>query len=56
MDADLTALKDITRGLYTKIKPLAGTDEASKIIGIGAGGDKTKYIDTVAENFIFISN
>jgi len=35
-----------------KIRPLAGTEEGGKIVGDGADGTPTKYIDKVAEDLV----
>ena len=34
------------------ITPLCGTEEGGRVIGMGADGTPTKYIDKVAEDII----
>nr|MDO8117084.1 inositol monophosphatase family protein [Candidatus Sigynarchaeota archaeon] len=34
------------------VKPLLGTSEARKVLGTGAGGDQTNFIDDIAERII----
>lgn len=48
----LDFLRNLGRGLRVKIGGLAGTSEAKKQLGRGAGGDITVYIDKVAEDYI----
>ena len=50
MKANLNLLKDINRQLRAKVRPIIGTSKAGETIGRGAGGDKTKYIDKLAED------
>lgn len=48
----LDFFQKLGRGLKEKVGRLAGTPEARKPLGKGAGGDITVYIDQVAEDFI----
>lgn len=49
----LNLLKYIDAQVRAKIQPLIGTSKAGEIVGEGKGGDKTKYIDKVAEDIVF---
>jgi len=53
MKLDLSFLKLVASEVHRKIQPLIGTSEAELFMGVGAGGDKTRYIDMVAENTVF---
>ncbi|MFH1328041.1 MAG: inositol monophosphatase family protein [Candidatus Bathyarchaeota archaeon] len=50
---DIDFLKNISSKVHSEIRPLIGTPKASEIVGDGAGGDKTRYIDYLAEKIIF---
>lgn len=52
-DVDLELLKCIVSEVKSKVKPLIGKPEAWKIVGVGAGGDQTRYIDLIAEQAVF---
>jgi len=45
-------LKEMASEVYESVKPLMGTERSRKAVGIGAGGDVTRQIDTVAEEAI----
>ena len=53
LDVDLKLLEQIVKEVKSKVKPLIGRVEAWKIVGVGAGGDQTRYIDLVAEQTVF---
>ena len=40
---------EISSEIYHKIKPILNTKKAKEIVGKGAGGDLTRYIDALAE-------
>ncbi|MFX0103474.1 MAG: inositol monophosphatase family protein [Candidatus Hodarchaeota archaeon] len=48
----LEKLEEIAIKVHDVVKPLLGTEEASRNIGKGAGGDVSKEIDIVAERMI----
>lgn len=49
MEPDVSLLVDIVRVVCSAVRPLLGKAEASRIVGSGFGGDKTRLIDAVAE-------
>ncbi len=48
----LTVLREIAKEIYSAVHPLIGTPESGRIVGLGFGGDRTKFIDAVAEDKI----
>ncbi len=48
----LNLFKNTGTKISESVGKIYGTDEASEIIGNGAGGDKTKKIDKIAENIV----
>ncbi|MFX1558329.1 MAG: inositol monophosphatase family protein [Promethearchaeota archaeon] len=55
MELSIDNLKNIALKVYKKIHPLIGMKEAAQKSELGAGGDITMLIDTVAENVIIES-
>jgi fructose-1,6-bisphosphatase/inositol monophosphatase family enzyme len=55
MDLNIDTLKKIALDVYKKVYPVLGTKEAAQKSKLGAGGDMTMYIDTLAENTIIKS-
>lgn len=53
MGLNITSLLDIARKVEASVSPLLGTVEAGRVVGLGAGGDQTKYVDAVAEETVF---
>ncbi|RLI04790.1 fructose 1,6-bisphosphatase [Candidatus Bathyarchaeota archaeon] len=52
MKLNLEFLEEMAEKVKSEIEPLVGKTEAAKIVGIGAGGDKTRYVDIVAEKTV----
>ena len=48
----LTALKQMAKEVYSVVHPLLGKSKSGKVLGAGYGGDKTRFIDAVAEEAI----
>jgi myo-inositol-1(or 4)-monophosphatase len=48
----LEILKEIGKRVYSAVQPLLGYTESAKIVGLGFGGDNSRYIDFVAEDVI----
>jgi len=48
----IDALKRMAKEVYSVVHPLIGSSESGKIMGSGFGGDKTRFIDAVAEKAI----
>ena len=42
-------LVSIAREIFSAVHPLLGTEKAREIVGLGFGGDKTRFIDAVSE-------
>jgi myo-inositol-1(or 4)-monophosphatase len=53
MKLNIALLKEIATEIQMQVRPLAGKPEAAEITGQGAGGDRTRKIDLVAEDIIF---
>lgn len=49
MELGVDLLVDMARGVYSAVHPLLGRSEASEVVGLGFGGDKTRLIDAIAE-------
>lgn len=45
-------LVGVAREIYSAVNPLLGTADARRIVGSGFGGDKTRFIDAVAEKVV----
>ena len=41
---------EIVLELYLKVNPILNTKQAEEIVGNGAGGDLTRYVDALAED------
>lgn len=52
MDVSIDLLKKMVLDIYDKVHPLLGTEEATRKIKKGAGGDISMHIDIVAENTV----
>ncbi|MFX1238951.1 MAG: inositol monophosphatase family protein, partial [Promethearchaeota archaeon] len=52
MDFNIQFLKELAFKVYNAVKPLLGTEKASKKSRRGAGGDISMEIDLIAENVI----
>ncbi|MEM1515052.1 MAG: inositol monophosphatase family protein [Candidatus Bathyarchaeia archaeon] len=52
MEDAIELLIGIAKEIYSAIHPLLGTADAKKIVGLGFGGDKTRFIDAVAEKVV----
>ena len=48
----LNLFREISEEVCHKVKPILGSEKAKEVIGIGAGGDLTKYIDLLAEKIV----
>lgn len=48
----LCLFQKIAREIYRAAEPLLGTEQANKRMSYGAGGDITKYIDSLAEKIV----
>jgi len=55
MELSIDTLKKIALRVYKEVHPLIGVKKAAQKSKLGAGGDMTMYIDTVAENIIIES-
>ena len=53
LKVDLKLLERIVREVRFRVRPLVGKVEAWRVMGAGAGGDQTRYIDLVAEQTVF---
>ncbi len=53
MSLDVETLEEIALEVKRRVQPLLGTERAGKPLGRGAGGDRTKLIDAVAEEAVF---
>lgn len=42
-------LVSISREIFLMVHPLLGTEKAGEIVGLGFGGDKTRFIDAMSE-------
>lgn len=49
MSCNLNMLINVAREIYSSVHPILGTPKAGEVVGSGFGGDKTKFIDAVAE-------
>ncbi|MEM3040728.1 MAG: inositol monophosphatase family protein [Nitrososphaerota archaeon] len=52
MERSLNILKAIAQEVYSVVHPFLGTPESREVVGSGFGGDRTRFIDTVAEETI----
>ncbi|MEM2092401.1 MAG: inositol monophosphatase family protein, partial [Candidatus Bathyarchaeia archaeon] len=50
MDWKIKLLSDLAREIYSSVHPILGTSKAGENVGLGFGGDKTKFIDAVSED------
>lgn len=50
---NLELLMEIAEKVRFKVQSLIDSGKAGKIVGVGVGGDKTRYVDWVAEKTIF---
>ncbi|MBS7639320.1 MAG: inositol monophosphatase family protein [Candidatus Bathyarchaeia archaeon] len=50
MDWKVKLLSDLAREIYSSVHPILGTSKAGENVGLGFGGDKTKFIDAVSED------
>ena len=48
----LDVLADIAKEIYRNVHPLLGSPKSGKALGVGFGGDLTRFIDQVAEETI----
>ena len=48
----LSLFQEISKEIYSKVKPFFGSEKAKEAIGRGAGGDLTKFIDLLAEEIV----
>lgn len=48
-DWKLRLLVGLAREIYAAVHPILGTPKAGETVGLGFGGDKTKFIDAVSE-------
>jgi len=49
---DLNVLIDLSKKLYQTVNPFLGLSESGKRVGVGFGGDPTRFIDQLAERTI----
>jgi len=52
MSWKLNLLMDLAKKIYSAVHPLLGTAEAREIVGLGFGGDETRFIDKVSEKAV----
>ncbi|MCX8176304.1 MAG: hypothetical protein N3E48_03630 [Candidatus Bathyarchaeota archaeon] len=52
MSISLEFLKDTALKVAEKIRFLSTSEEASRVVGVGAGGDESRYVDVVAEETV----
>jgi len=48
----LPILRAIAAEVRAAIRPLAGSAKAKEVVGLGAGGDQTIYLDQLAEEIV----
>jgi myo-inositol-1(or 4)-monophosphatase len=48
----LNLFQEASEKVCRKVKPILGSEKAKKVMGMGAGGDLTKYIDLLAEKIV----
>ncbi len=53
MELDMKLLKEMAAEVQRQVRPLVGKPEAAEVMGQGAGGDRTRRIDLVAEEVVF---
>ena len=48
----LKLFQEISKEIRKEVKPFLGSEKAREVVGRGAGGDATKYIDTLSEDVV----
>ncbi|MBS7606825.1 hypothetical protein KEJ14_03165 [Candidatus Bathyarchaeota archaeon] len=49
MGWELSLLSELAKEIYLAVHPILGTPKAGETLGLGFGGDRTKFIDAISE-------